>query len=332
MTEINRRSMRSIVQESGKGYLPRLGMIKLGVRLTKEIKGEEVEYPSEVDYFVVPEEVQKAYGEKPKELRIMFPSDDIEMIAPRSFKYYRSNRLGCKGNGETALCYRGDLTPSHTLINEADREGSIHEQIGVECVCPLFNNAKKSCNIVLDLMFMLPDVSLGGIYQISTRSSLNRQRIDDYFEYLMSLVGRIQRLPLLLSREETKTTYINDEDKRVTSTHHILKFDFLGNAIDLQKAIEDKNSLSTKNLLVASPSEEGEAAEPDVVDLEEDTEDAEIVKDFFELFTDIRNKYRDVGKVDLFNDLCKSAFGSVNPNDVKEKDRQKILDTLGSGI
>ena len=330
MTEqMNRRSMRSIVQERvGKAYLPRLGMIKLGVMLKND---KDVEYPSEVDYFVVPKEVQKVFGEKPKELNIMFPSDDVEMIASRSFKYYRSNRLGCNGNGEVALCYRGDLTKNHVLLNEDDREGSDHEQVGVKCTCPLFNDAKKSCGVVLDLMFMIPEVSLGGVYQISTRSILNRQRVDDYLEYLRSLVGRISRLPLKLSREETKTTYINNEDKRVTSTHHLLNFDFSGNVRDLQNAIEDKNSLSTSNLLIASPSEEGyEIEHSDVTDLEQESEVE--VKDFFQMFSDIRARYVLADKVDEFNQTCKEAFGSLNPNDIKEGDRSKIIDRLLSTL
>ena len=331
MTEIDRKSMRSIKQENkGKAYLPRLGMIKLGVKLTKEKNGEKIEYPSEVDYFVVPEEVQKIFGEKPKELRIMFPSEDIEMIASRSFKYYGSNRLRCKGNGEDALCYRGDLTKNHILVDEADREGSEHEQVYCQCPCPLFEQKKGGCNIVLDLMFMIPEVSLGGIYQISTGSHLNRQRVDDYIAYLNSLVGRISRLPLKMSREETKTTYIDNDNKRKTSTHHLLKFDFLGNANDLQRAISDKNSLSTQSLLLAPPSEEGEAIEPDVIDLEEDIEEAEIVTDFFQVFSEIRSKAVKKGKVDEFNELCLSSFGSVNPNEVQESHRQKLLDKLGA--
>ena len=333
MAEIDRKSMRSIKQEtSGKAYLPRLGMIKLGVKLTKEKNGEKIEYPSEVDYFVVPEEVQKVFGEKPKELRIMFPSEDTEMIASRAFKYYGSNRLRCKGNGEDALCYRGDLTKSHILVDEADREGSEHEQVYCQCPCPLFEQKKGGCNIVLDLMFMIPEVSLGGIYQISTGSHLNRQRVDDYIAYLNSLVGRISRLPLKMSREETKTTYINKENKRVTSTHHLLKFDFLGNANDLRRAIEDKNSLSTKSLLLASPAEEGEAIEPDVIDLEEGETNAVEVKDFFAMFSDVRAKYVESGRTGDFNDSCRNAFGSTNPNDVKESDRSKMIDRLLSSL
>ena len=212
-------------------------------------------------------------------------------------------------------------------MNEDDREGSDPEQVGVECTCPLFNDTKKSCGVVLDLMVMIPEVSLGGVYQISTRSVLNRQRVDDYLEYLKSLVGRIDRLPLKLSREEVKTTYINKEDKRVTSTHHLLKFDFLGNALDLKRAIEDKNSLSTSNLLIASPSEEGyEIEHSDVTDLEQESEVE--VKDFFQMFSDIRARCVLADKVDEFNQTCKESFGSLNPNDIKEGDRSKIIDRL----
>ena len=53
--------------------LPRLGKIRLGV---KRENSTGTPYPSPTDYFVCPDEVRKVFGEKPKELRIMFPTED----------------------------------------------------------------------------------------------------------------------------------------------------------------------------------------------------------------------------------------------------------------
>nr|MBC8477840.1 hypothetical protein [Dehalococcoidia bacterium] len=53
--------------------LPRLGKIRLGLR---EDTGKGSIYPLPTDYFVCPEEVKRVFGEKPRELRIMFPTED----------------------------------------------------------------------------------------------------------------------------------------------------------------------------------------------------------------------------------------------------------------
>ena len=80
--------------------LPRIGLIRLGIK-KKNAKG--MEYPAAVDYFVVPDEVKKVYGEQPRELDIIFPLDEVDDIFPQFYKRYgHSKGLVCKGDGETA--------------------------------------------------------------------------------------------------------------------------------------------------------------------------------------------------------------------------------------
>ncbi|MEM3486415.1 MAG: hypothetical protein QXI12_12435, partial [Candidatus Methanomethyliaceae archaeon] len=61
--------------------VPRLGTIGIGYK-------DEDGRPKWVDYFVVPPEVQAVYGEKPKELDIMIPSEDPEIYFPEYLKRY----------------------------------------------------------------------------------------------------------------------------------------------------------------------------------------------------------------------------------------------------
>ena len=63
---------------------PRLGKIRLGVK--KE--GQKGPYPEAVNFFVCPDEVKAVYQDRPTELRIMFPNDDMELIAPQYYKCY----------------------------------------------------------------------------------------------------------------------------------------------------------------------------------------------------------------------------------------------------
>ena len=80
--------------------LPRLGKIRLGIK--KE--NERCFLPSPTDYFVCPDEVKKVFGEKPKELRIMFPTENSEQWASQYLRCYSASRgLICRGDGETAV-------------------------------------------------------------------------------------------------------------------------------------------------------------------------------------------------------------------------------------
>jgi len=50
---------------SDRRRLPRLGIIRLGIKAISEKTGNE--YPKEVPYFVAPDEVRSIYGEQPTE-------------------------------------------------------------------------------------------------------------------------------------------------------------------------------------------------------------------------------------------------------------------------
>ena len=275
MTNLTRRDFRSVKSNPGKSFLPRLGNIRLGI---KKISSRGKEYPSEVNYFVVPPEVAAVYGENPKELHIIFPSEDVEMVAPRAYRWYGSKILKCKGNGEVALCYRSELTDGHKLLSGENESGDKHEQVGVKCPCPLLKS--KECSIVLDLMVMLPRVSLGGVYQISTRSINNIRRVDDYLSFLQQTFGRFAKLPIRLTREMAETPYINEKDERITGKHWLLKFDLIANMQEAQQFLVDDKKMLTDGLLIAEPQDEDfETSVTDVKDVGDreppEAEDAE---------------------------------------------------------
>ena len=81
--------------------LPRLGKIRLGIKR----EGDDGNpYPIPTDYFVCPDEVKKVFGDKPKELRIMFPTEDSEQWASQYLRCYsQAGSLICRGDGQTAL-------------------------------------------------------------------------------------------------------------------------------------------------------------------------------------------------------------------------------------
>ena len=178
------RGYKRIKGISEQRRLPRLGKIRLGVRgVTKSGK----EYPVEKDYFVCPPEFAPVFGEKPKELRVMLPVNDPEEVFPQTMVWYGASRgPKCRGNGERA-----------ERINDA---GEFEDR---DCPCELRD--KKECNPRAHLMVIVPEVSLGGVYQIDISSYHSIVDLNSGLDYIQALVGRIAMIPLKLRRVPRET-------------------------------------------------------------------------------------------------------------------------------
>ncbi len=189
--------------------LPRLGKIRLGVK-AKTPDGKE--YPKEVDYFVVPSEVAKVYGEQPKEIDIMFPVDDPEMVFPQAYEYYGAGAgLKCSGDGETAM--------------RANDKGELEE---IQCPCDLLE--KKKCQRKGHLMVVLPKISLGGVYQVDVGSFWSITELNSYLDWTRALVGKIAMVPLKLKRVPMEMTY-----EGIKRTHYVLKLVFEGGMDEVKR-------------------------------------------------------------------------------------------------
>jgi hypothetical protein len=95
-TQVFKPRITKVQGLSDRRRLPRLGIIRLGIKKKSAKTGKE--YPVEIDYFVCPEEVKKVYGEQPKELEVMIPINDLESVFPTAYKFYGSSRgLKCQG-------------------------------------------------------------------------------------------------------------------------------------------------------------------------------------------------------------------------------------------
>lgn len=199
--------------------LPRLGVIRLGIK-KKSAKGTE--YPAAVDYFVIPDEVKKVYGEKPKELDIILPLENLEDIFPQFYKMYgHSTGLKCKGDGEVA--------------NQINDKGEFEE---VECLgqkCPNYIN--KKCKEVATLNFLLPKIKLDGIYQLHTSSYHSIVKINSSLDYIKSMFGKISMIPLKLIVEGTEA----HPDKKMKKVVYTLRIAF--DAKEIMKSIQKRQGL-----------------------------------------------------------------------------------------
>ncbi len=238
------QKITKIKELSDRRRLPRLGVIRLGIK-KKSAKG--VEYPSETSFFVCPPEVQKIYGEKPTEIEIMFPIDNIEEVFPQAYKYYGSSKgLKCQGNGEVAYCVENG------------------EMIQKSCPCEMLENGK--CKQTGTLMVMIPKVSVGGVYQIRTSSFNSIVDVNSGIDYVRALVGRFCMIPLKLRRVTTETHH--DEKKQ---NHYTLQVVFDADIQTLNALISNTSIVldHSRKLQLPSPIEENPELDPvDVVDEE----------------------------------------------------------------
>lgn len=274
-----------IVGLSSTRRLPRLGKIKLGIKV-KSSRGTE--YPKDVDYFVCPPEVQLKYGERPVELEIMFPVDNEDQVFPQALKVYsKTGGLLCRGDGEQAERRRmhvvlttatgavlDDARPR--LIDGASPEGDPNEWVPVSCIgCPLRikqGDRPAPCSAKANLMVMLYNVNVGGVYQIDTGSVNNIINLNSSFDYVRGLVGRIAMVPFKLRRVARQIQY---EGKVVTKA--LLQLDPDMNLMELVALRRDTTAILARSAGLTLPAPVLEMLPPTdgIVDVEPEEEPEE---------------------------------------------------------
>lgn len=182
--------------------LPRLGKIRLGVKVQSKNK-PGVTYPRETDFFVCEDpKIRKIFGEEPKELEIMFPVNSLDIIFPQAYTMYGSTKgIKCKGDGETAV--------------RLDDNGN-----WIERTCPCEYLEQKKCSLRGHLQFMIPKVNMGGVYQLDTGSYNSTIDVNSGLDYVTALVGRFSFVPLRLKRVPRETH--GDGGKQTHYTLHVV--------------------------------------------------------------------------------------------------------------
>lgn len=186
--------------------LPRMGKIRLGIKVVPE-DPNKASYPKAVDYFVVPEEIQAVYGEKPKELDIMFPVQDPDVFAPQWYKRYSFTQgLVCKGDGR--FCRRkvdlktGGFADHNT--EEWDFRGKLQPGAEDKDILPCSGEEcseyeTKRCRRVMNLQIVLYKVPGLGVWQLDTSSANSIININSMVKLIKSTFGgRVAMIPLKL--------------------------------------------------------------------------------------------------------------------------------------
>lgn len=226
---------------------PRLGEIRLGEK-------DERGVPRALDYFVVPPEVQEIYGPQPRELDIMFPHEDLEVVMPSALKRYGDQwGLICRGDGETAtlsLLYARKAPQEYGLRLEGGRflsqDGEVlpvlpgddgRGWVQIPCPykeCPHYKGQK--CREVVLVNVLLPKVpGVLGVYTIATGSFHSYTNIRNALGMLKAMVGRISFIPLKL-RIRMQDAHPEVGDKRIKRAVPVMYIDMTG--MNLERMIE----------------------------------------------------------------------------------------------
>ncbi len=239
--------------------LPRIGKIHLGVKVVNEA-GKE--YPRATDYFVFDpnhpqyNELVETFGAKTAELRIVLPIEDEDKFASQFYRLYsRSRGLVCKGDGETAV--RMIDTQNGALAN---RDSTTVENRQTACQgrdCPDYG--PRACGEVMNLQFLLPEVSGFGVWQIDTGSINSILNINNALELVRQVYGRVSMVPLILALEPKEVTNPDDGKKKTVRVLNIRSQD---------KMIEAYRKASMPALaLVQGMAESGEIADDQATEL-----------------------------------------------------------------
>lgn len=231
---------------SQRRYLPRLGKIRLGIKVQKLKNGKTIEYPKETSYFVVPPEIEAVYGPEPTVLDVLVPCEDKSIFFPQKYAWYGTSKgLKCHGNGEIAERFNQETK----------------KWFEMKCPCEQLKtdqNPKGECTEQAHLMVILPKVNLGGTYQITTGSWNTVADLNSNIDYIRGMVGRVALIPLKLRRVAI-TTHHDGKPQQHYKVTLVLDADIEGynKLIDRTRGI-----METTRLQIEGPTEENPIQDP----------------------------------------------------------------------
>lgn len=239
------------LQKKDKPGLSRAGVIRLGYKMRKcntcgnvraadkcpkcgksdfkmRKQGEEmvpIEFPVPSDHFVLTDApgVAEAIGtDKPRELRIWFPFNDIDQVFPAYHQLWSASSLICRGDGER-IEYAINPQSGKPIIRDGlaiddfkTKDGDFKR--GEFMACPgnehgLYSRC-EACKPNAMLIVLLRDVPRLAYYQISTTSIHNIIELTEQMNYISDPknVGKLQGVPFILKLQEREISAPSGKD------------------------------------------------------------------------------------------------------------------------
>jgi len=185
--------------------LPEIGKIKIGEKgqSRQTSKGKDFQPPKKLDHFKIvslsrgPDNnlltdivVHKTIGEKPKELDIILPYDDISLNFPTFYAWYSASKCICKGNGRIAFRWDDQKEDYNQIVCDPEH-------------CPQFtppNNNPRLCkaNGILSVI-LVKAPRIGGVYKFRTTSMNTIRDIRSSLSFIQHITsGYLAGIPLKL--------------------------------------------------------------------------------------------------------------------------------------
>ena len=195
------------------------GFLRTGERRVSERTGKE--YPAKLDHFLfdpIDEQLlplfTQRYGEKPKSLPILLPSNELEDVFPHYYQYWQGGKLLCEGDNITA--------------KRRNLQAGTSEQIPCNEDCPF--RQQKDCKPTGTLRVLLYQLPTFHLFEVRTSSINSILQINTCLDMIQSTFGRLAGVELVLSLVERsvvvegkkQTIYTLQLDAR-TSIHEIMQ-------------------------------------------------------------------------------------------------------------
>ena len=193
--------------------LPRIGTIKIGM---KKQGRDGKEYPVSVDYFIADGKYaglfNKAYGEKPQTIQIVFPDDDAEKVCRERYEYRNDQGdLIASGDGETFEVWDGKKY--QTLTTE--QYPNLMHSIEARYPNKLYQRTGEGWQIILTLNFVIPCVrGVAGVWQFSTKgTSSTIPQIRDVYDEMKERRGFVKNIIFDMNVKFAKTQKPGDNSR-----------------------------------------------------------------------------------------------------------------------
>lgn len=221
--------------QKDKPGLSRAGVIRLGYKMRKCTKcgnvraadkcpkcngtkfksykrdGREIilEFPTQADHFVLndaPDVIEALGTDKPAELRIWFPFDDIDLVFPAYHQLWSAGALICRGDGEK-IEYAINPQTGRTIVRDGialedfkTKDGDFKRGDVMGCPGMAHDTYSRcqNCKPNAMLIVLLRDVPRLAYYQIATTSIHNVVNLTQQLTYIKQEVGRLKGVPFIL--------------------------------------------------------------------------------------------------------------------------------------
>jgi hypothetical protein len=187
--------------------IPILGKIKCG---QKSDKG----FPQSLDYFIADGKYKayfdKAFGSKPKDIEVIFLSDNVEEVCNERLELRQGTKLFAWGDGETFHVWSKEIK-DYKIVTVEDHPKVMDM---AEQKASVGQKERATWKTILTLRFLIPRIGgVFGVWQLTTKGENSSiPQIVSVFDKVKSIAGTVTNIPFDLSVDKVKSQKPDDKN------------------------------------------------------------------------------------------------------------------------